>query len=269
MLGNTQVSAMNEKTPVMEVSDLYVDRVNSVVIEDANFTIRRGDYVGIVGPNGGGKTTLLLSLLNIIPRTKGSIKFFGHDIDNFSHWEKVAYVPQHAVNFDPHFPLTVRELVALGRVNRSNLGKTLKRNDWESVDEILDFMGLSDIANRRIGQLSGGQKQRVFVAKALVRNPEIILLDEPIVGVDAATQEKFYKKLSDLNVKKGITIMLVTHDLSAVFCRMSKVMCLNRQVNVAEINENLNPEEILSKAYGNHFHFVFHKHECKRVFGNE
>jgi zinc transport system ATP-binding protein len=260
---------MTEKTPVMEVSDLYVDRANSVVIEDANFTIRRGDYVGIVGPNGGGKTTLLLSLLNIIPRTKGTIRLFGQDIETFSHWEKVAYVPQHAVNFDPHFPLNVRELVSLGRVNRSNLGRTLKQKDWESVDEVLEFMGISDIANRRIGQLSGGQKQRVFVAKALVRNPEIILLDEPIVGVDAETQEKFYKKLSDLNVKKGITIMLVTHDLTAVFCRMSKVMCMNRRVNVAEINEDLKPEEILSKAYGEHFHFVFHRHECKRVFENE
>jgi zinc transport system ATP-binding protein len=263
------MTTMKEKTPVMEVSDLSVDRANSVVIEDANFTIRRGDYVGIIGPNGGGKTTLLLSLLNIIPRTKGTIRLFGQDIETFSHWEKVAYVPQHAVNFDPHFPLNVRELVALGRVNRSNLGRTLKRKDWESVDEVLEFMGISDIANRRIGQLSGGQKQRVFVAKALVRNPEIILLDEPIVGVDAETQEKFYKKLSDLNVKKGITIMLVTHDLTAVFCRMSKVMCMNRRVNVAEINEDLKPEEILSKAYGEHFHFVFHRHECKRVFGNE
>jgi zinc transport system ATP-binding protein len=154
-------------------------------------------------------------------------------------------------------------------VNRSNLGRTLKQKDWEAVDEALEFMGISDIANRRIGQLSGGQKQRVFVAKALVRKPEIILLDEPIVGVDAGTQEKFYKKLSDLNVAKGITILLVTHDLTAVFCRMSKVMCMNRLVNVAEITEQLEPAEFLRKAYGEHFHIVFHKHECERVFEDE
>ena len=159
--------------------------------------------------------------------------------------------------------------MSLGRVNRSNLGRTLKREDWESVDEVLEFMGISDIADKRIGQLSGGQKQRVFVAKALVRNPEIILLDEPIVGVDADTQEKFYKKLSDLNLKKGITILLVTHDLTAVFCRMSKVMCVNRWVNVAEITEGVEPEEVLRKAYGEHFHFVFHNHECRRVFEDE
>ena len=269
MQDNTQVAAMQKKTPVLEVSNLNVNRANSVAIEDANFTIHKGDYVGIVGPNGGGKTTLLLALLNITPRTKGTIRFFGQDIESFSHWEKVAYVPQNAINFDSQFPLTVRELVSLGRVNRSNLGRTLKRTDLEAVDDALEFMGISDIANRRIGQLSGGQKQRVFVAKSLVRNPEIILLDEPIVGVDAKTQEKFYKKLSDLNIKKGITIMLVTHDLTAVFCRMSKVMCINRLVNVSEITEDLKPEEVLSKVYGEHFHFVFHEHKCKRVFEDE
>ena len=263
------MGAMTEKNPVLEVSNLHVSRSNSVVIEDANFTIHQGDYVGIVGPNGGGKTTLLLALLNIIPRNKGTIRLFGKNIESFTSWEKVAYVPQHAVNFDPHFPLTVRELVALGRVNRSNLGRTLKRKDWESVDEALKFMGIFDIADRRIGQLSGGQNQRVFVAKALVRKPEIILLDEPVVGVDARTHERFYKKLSDLNIKKGITILLVTHDLTAVFCRMSKVLCMNQWVNVAEITEDFEPEEVLRKAYGEHFHFVFHKHECERVFEDE
>jgi zinc transport system ATP-binding protein len=269
MADNSHSGVMKEKSSILEVSNLYVNRSDSLVIEHADFTIHRGDYVGIVGPNGGGKTTLLLALLNILPRTKGTIRLFGQNIESFSDWKKVAYVPQHATNFDSNFPLAVRELVSLGRVNRSNLGRTLKREDWKSVEEVLEFMGISEIANKRIGELSGGQKQRVFVAKALVRNPEIILLDEPVVGVDAETQEKFYKKLSDLNVKKGITILIVTHDLTAVFCRMSKIMCINRWVNVAEITEALEPDDVLRKAYGEHFHFVFHKHECRRVFGDE
>jgi zinc transport system ATP-binding protein len=259
----------HEKTSVLEVIDLQVSRGNSVVIEDANFIIKKGDYVGIVGPNGGGKTTLLLALLKIQPKTRGTIRLFGQTIDSFSNWEKVAYVPQNAVNFDHHFPLSVRELVSLGRVNKGNLGRTLKQNDWKAVNEALEFMGILDIANKRIGQLSGGQKQRVFVAKALVRKPEIILLDEPIVGVDTETREKFYKKLSDLNVKKGVTILLVTHDLTAVFCRMSKVMCMNKWIHIAEITNDLKINEVLRKAYGKHFHFVFHNHECKRVFEDE
>ena len=184
-----QIDVEDKKNPVLEVSDLYVSRSKSVVIKDTSFTINRGDYVGIVGPNGGGKTTLLLAILNIIPRDQGKILLFGQEIESFSSWEKVAFVSQDAVNFDSHFPLTVKELVALGRVNRRNLGRNLKSEDWDSVDEVLEFMGITEIAEKRIGQLSGGQKQRVFVAKALVRNPEIILLDEPIVGVDAKTQE--------------------------------------------------------------------------------
>ena len=269
MVTTTQLDNMSTKTPILEVSGLHVSRANSLVIEDAKFSLHKGDYVGIVGPNGGGKTTLLLALLNIMPKTKGTIQLFGQNIESFSNWEKVAYVPQHAVNFDSQFPLTVKELVSLGRVNRKNLGKPLKKSDWKSVNEALEFMGISDIKDRRIGQLSGGEKQRVFVAKALVRNPEIILLDEPIVGVDTKTQEKFYKKLSELNVKKRITILLVTHDLTAVFCRMSKIMCVNRLVNVAEITKDLKPEELLRETYGEHFHFVFHKHKCELDFFNE
>ncbi|MCP8304953.1 MAG: metal ABC transporter ATP-binding protein [archaeon] len=258
-----------DKTPVLEVRNVNVARSNALVIEDANFTIQWGDYVGIVGPNGGGKTTLLLAILGIIPRQRGDIRLFGEDIDSFSHWERVAYVPQGAIKFDPHFPITARELVALGRVNQGNIGRKLKREDWEAVDEALDFMGISDIANKRIGQLSGGQKQRVFVAKALVRKPEIIFLDEPVTGVDASTQEKFYKKLSNLNTEKDITILIVSHDLTAVFCRMSKVMCVNREVNISEITDDLEPNEVLRKAYGEHFHFVFHKHKCEVVFEND
>jgi zinc transport system ATP-binding protein len=269
MQDNTHLDLMQEKISVLEVSNLTVERAGSVVIENANFSIHKGDYVGIVGPNGGGKTSLLLALLNILPKKEGSIRLFGQEIQSFSNWEKVAYVPQHATNFDSQFPLSVRELVSLGRITRNNLGRTLKRSDIEAVDQSLEFMGITEIADKRIGQLSGGQKQRVFVAKALVRNPEIILLDEPIGGVDAKTQEKFFKKLSDLNIKKGITILLVTHDLTAVFCRMSKVICMNRFVNVTELNGDIEPDEVLRKAYGEHFHFVFHDHKCERVFEDE
>ncbi|HRU81757.1 MAG TPA: ATP-binding cassette domain-containing protein, partial [Candidatus Methanomethylicus sp.] len=121
----------------------------------------------------------------------------------------------------------------------------------------------------RVGQLSGGQKQRAFVAKALVRNPEIIFLDEPIAGIDAATQERFYQKMSDLNTARGITILMVSHDLAAVFCRMSKVICVNRGVNVSDISPDTDPNSVLREAYGEHFHFVYHRHECKGEFKND
>lgn len=258
-----------ENIPVLEVKNLDIVRSNSLIIQNANFTTHKGDYVGMVGPNGGGKTTLLLAILGILPKQNGEIRLFGENIESFSHWERVAYVSQTAINFDPQFPMSVRELVGLGRLKRNNMGRRLKKQDWDKVDEALGFMGLSDIAHKRIGNLSGGQKQRVFVAKALVRSPEILFLDEPITGVDATTQEKFYGKLSDLNSKLGTTILIASHDLTAVFCRMSKVICVNREVHSSEITGELEAEKFLRKAYGEHFTFVYHRHECEGVFEDE
>jgi zinc transport system ATP-binding protein len=255
-----------KKEKIIEIKNVSIYRSNDLIIKNANFSISRGDYVGIVGPNGGGKTTLIQAILGFIPVKKGLIRLFGENIKSFSQWERIAYVSQNAINFDNKFPLTVRELVALGRINKKNIGRKLNINDWKIVDESLKFMGVSNIANKRIGNLSSGQKQRIFISKALVRNPEIIFLDEPVAGIDASTLEKFYKKLSDLNSKKNITIIIVSHDLSAVFCRMSKLICINRDVYISDIKENIDHNSILKKVYGDHFHFVFHHHTCKGVF---
>lgn len=259
---------MPQSIPVIEIKDLNVSRGSEQVIQEANFEVNQGDYVGVVGPNGGGKTTLLNAMLNFLPATSGSIKLFGVDIGRFSNWEKIAYISQNATSFDGSFPLTVRELVSLGCISKGNIGRMFRSDDWIAVDESIEFMGLTDVSHRRIGQLSGGQKQRVFVAKALARKPDLIFLDEPIVGVDSDAQERFYKKLSDLNLERKTTILLVTHDLASVFCRMSKVLCVNKRVEVAQITENLDAEKLLKRAYGEHFHFVFHRHECTGVFNN-
>jgi zinc transport system ATP-binding protein len=260
---------MPQTTPILEVKNVDVYRGNEKIIDKADFTIDRGDYVGVVGPNGGGKTTLLSAILNFIPITSGEIRLFGEDINKFCAWGKVAYISQQATSFEDQFPLTVRELVSLGCIRRGNIGRGLKAEDWAEVDQSIDFMGLREVANKRIGQLSGGQKQRVFVAKALARKPELIFLDEPIVGVDSTAQEKFYEKLSDLNLERQTTILIVTHDLASVFCRMSKVLCVNKRVEVAKITEELDTSQLLKRAYGEHFHFVFHRHECKGVFNHE
>lgn len=264
-----ELKPMPQAVPVLEVKNLNVSRNGTKVIEDANFVVNQGDYVGIVGPNGGGKTTLLNAILNFIPVTSGSILLFGVDITKFSSWGKIAYISQNATSFENQFPLTVRELVSLGCIRKGNVGRRFRREDWQAVNDSIQFMGLSDVADRRIGQLSGGQKQRVFVAKALARNPDLIFLDEPIVGVDSNAQEKFYKKLSDLNTERKTTILIVTHDLASVFCRMSKVLCVNKKVEVAQITEGLDADQLLKKAYGEHFHFVFHRHDCKGVFDHE
>lgn len=254
---------------ILNVENLTISRLGEDIIRDATFTIQKGDYVGIVGPNGGGKTTLLLAILGILKIKSGSIQLFNNRISDFTEWDRLAYVSQNALNFDKNFPLTVREFVSLGRLRRKMFGKRLNSEDWTIIDETIKFMGINSVVNRRIGTLSGGEKQRMFVAKALVRNPDILLLDEPFTGIDAETQERFFKKLSDLNEKKRTTILIVSHDLAAVFCRMSKVICVNREINTADIKDNIDPNEILKEAYGKHFHFVFHRHNCQGVFNNE
>jgi zinc transport system ATP-binding protein len=260
---------MTQQSPILEVENISVSRNGEPAVKNASFSINKGDYVGIVGPNGGGKTTLLNAILNFLPVSSGHIRLFGIDTSKFRSWEKIAYISQNATSFESQFPLTVRELVSLGCIRKGNIGRMFTREDWVAVDESIEFMGLSDVANRRIGQLSGGQKQRVFVAKALARKPELIFLDEPIVGVDSEAQERFYKKLSDLNSERQTTILIVTHDLASVFCRMSKVLCVNKKVEVAQITEDLDTNSLLKRAYGDHFHFVFHQHECRGSFPNE
>jgi zinc transport system ATP-binding protein len=253
-------------TPIIEVENLYVTLKGRTIIEDATFKIEPKTYMGVVGPNGGGKTTLMQALLGITPYESGSIKIMGEPLHEFKQWNKLAFISQSSTNFDEKFPLTVRELVGLGRINPKNLGHPLKKEDWEKVDEALEFMRISKLANRRIGHLSGGQKQRVFVAKAIVRDPEILILDEPASGIDPEAQERFYMILSNLNVKHGTTILIVSHDLAAVFCRMNSVMCINRKVYTSPITTDYDPNEILQKAYGTHFNFVFHEHMCEGVF---
>jgi len=260
---------MMSKQRVIEAEGVTITRSGERVIEDASFEVLSGDFVGVVGPNGGGKTTLLKATLGLLPRDSGTIKLFGEPIERFKDWRRVAYVGQDSINFDQTFPLSVRELVGLGRINRENIGRRLTSDDWRHVDETLKFMGISDLAERRIGELSGGQKQRVFVAKAMARDPELLLLDEPVAGVDPETQERFYMKLSNLNKQRGVTIIDVSHDLSSVFCRMSRVICINRKVNVADIGDEASFTTVLKKAYGDHFHFVFHEHMCEGLFEDD
>jgi zinc transport system ATP-binding protein len=255
--------------PIIEVQGLTVRRGATEAITNATFTIEKGDYVGVVGPNGGGKTTLVLALLGLIPKGSGSIKILGQEIESFKQWEKVGYVSQYAINFDSQFPLTVKELVGLGRINPKNLGRFRNKDDWSAVDDALSMMGIADLRNKRIGHLSGGQRQRAFVAKSLVSKPELLVLDEPVTGFDPITQEKFFMQLANLNQKKGLTILIVSHDLAAVFCRMSRVLCVNREVHSSAITEGKVPEDVLKKGYGEHFRFAFHQHQCQGVFIDE
>jgi zinc transport system ATP-binding protein len=247
----------------IDVRDVSIVRDGDRVIKGADFTVEEGDYVGMVGPNGGGKTTLVNAILGVLPLDSGEISLFGESLRSFRDWKRVGYVSQDATDFDENFPMTVRELVALGRVRREILGRPLGSDDWEMVDRAMGLMGITDIRKRRVGHLSGGQKQRVFVAKALVRRPDLLILDEPVTGVDLNTQEEFYGLLGNVNREQGTTILMISHDLATVFCQMSKVVCVNRDVHASPITPELDEGALLRKVYGDHFTFVFHEHQCQ------
>jgi zinc transport system ATP-binding protein len=258
----TDASKAGPKVPAVDVRGVDIARGGELAISGATFAIEQGDYVGIVGPNGGGKTTLVQGLLGLLPLARGEARLFGTPVGQFRDWSRVGYVAQNATAFDPSFPLTVRELVALGRVRREVLGRPLSADDWARVDEALALMDIKGVERRRVGALSGGQKQRVFVAKALVRGPDLLILDEPATGVDAEAQERFFGLLGNVNAQRGTTIVMVSHDLATVFCRMSKVVCVNREVHVSPITPEMDEGALLRRVYGDHFTFVFHRHEC-------
>lgn len=191
------------------------------VLDDISVEIKSGEYVGIIGPNGGGKTTLLKLMLGLLKPTAGTI-------DVFIPRHAIGYVPQRASSIDPSFPATVREIVESGTIKPGKLG--LDKRDRQAVDDALRLTGTSAFANRRIAELSGGERQRVLVARALAAKPKVLMLDEPTAAVDVKHQEEFYRFLKDLNRKHRIGIVMVSHDIDALSHEVDRVICLNRHL---------------------------------------
>lgn len=198
-------------------------RFNSaLVLENISFTVDKGDFVGIIGPNGAGKTTLFRSMLGLLEDYQGRITFFGKDIrKNRNILQKIGYIPQKN-STDQGFPATVEEIVSLGITGR--------RPSKNKINHAIETVGLFDQKTKRIGELSGGQQQRVLIAKALANEPELLILDEPVTGIDLETQNKFYVLLKKLNEENKITIIWASHDLDAVKKLANKIACVNRRI---------------------------------------
>ena len=176
---------------IIELDRVCFSYSTEEVIKDVTLEIHKGDYVGIIGPNGGGKSTILKLMIGILKPTDGSVKLFGTDIQGFKDWEKIGYVPQ-KTHIEMNFPITVEELVAMGRYGKRGLFRFPTKEDKEKTLQALKQVDMHDFKNRQISDLSGGQQQRVFIARALASEPEVIFLDEPTVGVDIKTQKQFY-----------------------------------------------------------------------------
>ena len=209
-----------EKIVTLENVSAHLDHIP--VLEDVTFSIQQSDFLSIIGPNGGGKTTLLKIILGLVNPTKGKVTVFGNppEIGRRS----IGYLPQDA-EFDMNFPIAVFDAVIMGRYRRF---RKYSDTDRECVFQTLKTVGMSDFADRQIGHLSGGELQRVLLARALVREPALLLLDEPTASVDPEMQKSFYELLSRL--KEEMAIVLVTHDLSVISVYVESVACLNRKL---------------------------------------
>lgn len=213
---------------ILEIQDVSFSYGDSEVLKNINLAIHKGDYIGLVGGNGTGKTTLLKIILGLLKPDSGNIKLFGQDSKSFKDWSKIGYVPQKVTNFDVNFPATVEEVVLMGRFGRLGLFHKTTDHDLKKVDEALEHVDMLDHKHKIIGDLSGGQQQRVFIARALAGEPEIIFLDEPTVGVEKDIRDEFYALLRKLNRELNLTVVLVTHDIESVAHEAMHIACIDR-----------------------------------------
>ncbi len=246
---------------ILEVKNVsFAYGANEAVLTNISLNIHSGDYLGIIGPNGGGKTTLLKIMLGLLRPTQGSVFLFGKELNDFKDWPSVGYVPQKAVHFEATFPATVEEVVAMGRFGKRGLLRMSTGEDVKKVAEALRHVDMLDFKDRLIGDLSGGQQQRVFIARALVTEPKIIFLDEPTVGVDVGTQEQFYRLLEKLNQTLGLTLVLVSHDIDVIANEATELACINQTLVYHGSPKEFVKGEYLKQLYGKNIKFILHDH---------
>ena len=201
------------------------------VLKNISLKVEEGDFLAILGPNGSGKSTLLKILLGLLKPMTGEVQLFGQSNETFHNREWIGYVSQKSNAFNSGFPATVEEVVKSGLTKKIGLFKKMPKDAENKVIEALSSVGMEQYLSRNIGQLSGGQQQRVFIARALISDPKVLILDEPTVGIDHENVQSFYDMLAKLNEEQNKTIILVTHDVDTVSNRISHVACLNQTIH--------------------------------------
>ena len=245
---------MTFEPSVFDVRSLTYVINNQEVLKSLSLIIRKGEYCAIIGPNGGGKTTLVRLLLGLEKPSSGEIKLFGKTLKEFKQWNKIGYVPQRAVQVDRNFPATVYEVV--------QMGLTAKRSDKErdTIELAMNKMDVSHLKDKLIGELSGGQRQRVMIARALASNPEVLILDEPNTGVDIQSQHRFYELLRELNLNEGMTILFITHDIGVIADDIGRLFTVNQSLLTCNNPKEAMSCEAMSKLYGIEAHAIHNHH---------
>ena len=229
------VDVNSSKTPPPDQIPIRFDETwfsynSEPVVRDINFSITPGEFAAILGPNGSGKTTLMKLALGLRKPTSGRVLLFGVPAERGTDWHRVGYVQQRTQATESRFPASVREVVNFGTYSGFDPLAIFKRRRSDRVDEAMEMAGVQTLADRRVSDLSVGQQQRMLIARSLVSRPDLLVMDEPVAGIDAAGEEQFHSMIRRFNRDLGITIVMVSHDIGAVMREATTVACINRDI---------------------------------------
>jgi len=247
----------NTLVSIIDVSYFYG---NNHVLDRVSLNIRKGDFLAVIGPNGSGKTTLIKIMLGLLNPGQGEVKLFGKLLREFADWGKIGYVPQKATHFDPFFPISVKEVVSLGLIANRNFAFISKPEEEQAVTKALCRVDMNHLIHKRIGSLSSGQQQRVFIARAIVSDPDILILDEPTTGVDVGMHDRFFDMLNVLHKENNMTIVLITHEIGIINKHISQVACLNQKLTYHGKHSDFCNSEAFKKMISGGHHIISHHH---------
>ena len=245
---------MSQKKAVVEITQVDFSYDGDLVLEDITLSVEQGDFLGVVGPNGSGKTTLLKIILGLVHPLRGKVRVFDQVPERAR--QLIGYVPQHA-DLDASFPVSVMDVVLIGRLGKAPMLGRYRKNDRQAAEEAMRQVEIYDLRSHRFGTLSGGQKQRVLMARALVGQPELLLLDEPTASIDGRVEQGIYELLKKLN--EDVPIILVSHDLGFISTYVNRVACVNRRL-VCNPTEHITGD-VIEACYSGPVHML--KHKCE------
>lgn len=247
---------------IIDVKNLSVRYGATAALQNVSCQIERGDFLGLVGPNGGGKTTLAKTILGLLPMENGTIFVFGQEISAFRDFQKIGYLPQKHTGINPLFPASAGEVVSLGLLPNKKRPKKILKSDWQEIDSVLRDIGIADLKNKLVSELSGGEQQKVMLARALVSKPEILILDEPSTALDPSSREQFFARLEKLNKDSKTTIILITHDTGYVGRYANKLLYIDHKLIFFGKIDDFCPEgkDIASCFEKKDHHIIWHQH---------
>ncbi len=213
--------------PVINIKNVSFNYKRKNILKNISMDVNQGEFLAFVGPNGSGKTTLMKILVGELTPDSGTITMLGTPLEDFNSWTRIGYISQEVKAFNPSFPATVKEIIGANLYSRLGFFKLLNREAKKEIDRVLDLVDMKEFKYRQLGSLSGGQKQRIFIARTLVNDPELILLDEPLVGVDGAAQDRFFRLINKLNRQLGITVIMISHDIHVISSEATRVVCFS------------------------------------------